>query len=98
MSTRQAGTLVASEEWWRDHYGDLESRGYRLRPRYHPSWEPSWTISKKHFFTVEDGQATIVCFRISYSLFYSCSREDESRDGRRAHSRQPPSYAQESIY
>ncbi|KAH9954057.1 kinase-like domain-containing protein [Russula dissimulans] len=59
MNTRQAGTLVASEEWWRDHYNDIESHGYRLRPRYHPRWEPSWITSKKHFFAVEDGQPTI---------------------------------------
>ena len=64
--TRQRGTLVKSELWWRDHYYDLQNRGYKLRSRYHPGWEPSWNRSKKEFFSVEDGQATIVS-RIVFS-------------------------------
>jgi hypothetical protein len=60
MGGRRAGTLVKSEEWWRDHYQDLESHGYKLRSRYDPSWEPSWIESGKDFYAVEDGQATIV--------------------------------------
>ena len=61
LSPRQRGTLVKSELWWRDHYLDILARGYELRPRYHPRWEPSWNKSKKEFYSVEDGQATIVC-------------------------------------
>ncbi len=57
---RQAGTLVMTERWWRDHYNVISERGYRLRPRYHPQWEPSWFKTGKDFYTVEDGQATIV--------------------------------------
>lgn len=57
--TRQRGTLVKSELWWRDHYYDIRDCGYELRSRYHPRWEPSWNKSKKEFFSVEDGQATI---------------------------------------
>ena len=64
--TRQRGTLVKSELWWRDHYDDFLDRGYKLRPRYHPRWEPSWIKSKKEFFSVEDGQASIVS-RIVFS-------------------------------
>ncbi|KAH9045928.1 kinase-like domain-containing protein [Lactarius deliciosus] len=60
LGTRERGTLVKSELWWRDHYYDLEERGYKLRPRYHPRWKPSWINSKKDFFSVEDGQPTIV--------------------------------------
>ena len=60
LRTRQRGTLVKSELWWRDHYNDILARGYKLRSRYHPHWEPSWNKSKKEFFSVEDGQATIV--------------------------------------
>jgi hypothetical protein len=58
--TRRAGVLVKSEEWWRDHYYEIEIHGYKLRPRYHPLWEPSWIKSEKAFYSVEDGQATIV--------------------------------------
>ncbi|KAH9038042.1 hypothetical protein EDB83DRAFT_2268129, partial [Lactarius deliciosus] len=53
------GTLVKSELWWRDHFYDIEERGYKLRPRYHPHWEPSWINSKKDFLSVEDGLPTI---------------------------------------
>ncbi|KAH8987529.1 kinase-like domain-containing protein [Lactarius hatsudake] len=59
LGTRERGTLVKSELWWRDHFYDLEERGYKLRPRYHPRWKPSWINSKKDFFSVEDGQPTI---------------------------------------
>ncbi|KAI9451008.1 kinase-like domain-containing protein [Lactarius psammicola] len=57
---RQAGTLVMTERWWRDRYNVISERGYRLRPRYHPQWEPSWSKTGKDFYTVEDGQATIL--------------------------------------
>ena len=58
--TRRVGTLVKSEEWWRDRYYEIEANGYTLRPRYHPRWEPSWIKAGKDFYTVEDGQATTV--------------------------------------
>ena len=57
---RPAGTLVITERWWRDRYIEIEKQGYRLRPRYHPHWEPSWPKTGKDFYTAEDGQATIV--------------------------------------
>jgi len=60
MSTRRVGTLVKSEEWWRDHYVEIGKHGYKFRPRYNPLWEPSWVASKKDFYKTEDGQATIV--------------------------------------
>ncbi|KAH9850490.1 kinase-like domain-containing protein [Lenzites betulinus] len=35
--------LSEGECWWRDHYDWLlQSRGYKLRPRYKPDWKPSW--------------------------------------------------------
>ncbi|KAH9013308.1 hypothetical protein EDB85DRAFT_2098347 [Lactarius pseudohatsudake] len=55
---RQAGTLVMTERWWGDCYHEIAERGYKLRPRYHPQWEPSWFKTSKDFYTVEDGQAT----------------------------------------
>ena len=57
---RSAGVLVMTERWWRDRYTEIEKQGYRLRPRYHPHWEPSWVKTGKDFHTAEDGQATIV--------------------------------------
>ncbi|KAH9954059.1 kinase-like domain-containing protein [Russula dissimulans] len=57
---RQAGTLVTTERWWRDRYDELAGHGYKLRPRYSPRWQPSWLKSGKSFYTVEDGQPTIL--------------------------------------
>lgn len=34
--------LLSFELVWKDRYEFLEKRGYLLRPRYHPKWEPSW--------------------------------------------------------
>ena len=34
--------LFAYEEYWREKQPFLTSRGYTLRPRYHPKWRPSW--------------------------------------------------------
>jgi hypothetical protein len=67
-STRLAGTLVKSEEWWRDHYVDIRRHGYELRPRYDPIWEPSWIESKRDFYKAEDGQATIVSCHIVFKF------------------------------
>lgn len=40
---RNQGTeLDATERSWRDRQVFLQSRGYMLRPRYHPDWVPSW--------------------------------------------------------
>lgn len=58
--SREIGTLFDSEIWWRDHFHEIKSHGYILRPRYRPDWVPSWKNSGKDFFTVEDGQPTLV--------------------------------------
>jgi len=58
---REIGGLFPSEVWWRDRYHAIEAQGYELRQRYQPDWRPSWKESGKDFFSVEDGQATIVC-------------------------------------
>ncbi|KAF5380184.1 hypothetical protein D9615_006183 [Tricholomella constricta] len=34
--------LKAWEEPWRDRYDFLVTKGYKLRPRYHPNWSASW--------------------------------------------------------
>ena len=66
---RQVGGLVATERWWRDRYNEIAEHGYQLRPRYHPNWQPSWLESGKDFYTVEDGQPTIV--RVDVVIFFS---------------------------
>jgi len=60
QTSREIGTLHKSEEWWREQYFDLNHHGYDLRPRYHPDWKPSWRRSGKDFFSVEDGQPSIL--------------------------------------
>ncbi|KAI0709576.1 kinase-like domain-containing protein [Cerioporus squamosus] len=49
------GGLSNAEFFWRNHYKFLEEKGYRLRPRYSPDWEPSWLESNKDRFDCEDG-------------------------------------------
>ncbi|KAJ7290347.1 hypothetical protein C8J57DRAFT_1164596 [Mycena rebaudengoi] len=39
--------LFCREKFWAESYEFILSRGYRLRPRYHPEWVPSWG-SKRH--------------------------------------------------
>ncbi|KAJ7782459.1 hypothetical protein DFH07DRAFT_900876 [Mycena maculata] len=47
--------LLGTEPFWREHYVWLEACGYRLRPRYHPDWVPSWiTNPKKDELQCED--------------------------------------------
>ncbi|KAH9850481.1 hypothetical protein C2E23DRAFT_835331 [Lenzites betulinus] len=42
-SNRYLKELSDGEIWWRNHYDWLlQSRGYKLRPRYKPGWIPSW--------------------------------------------------------
>ncbi|KAH9914996.1 hypothetical protein B0H21DRAFT_828220 [Amylocystis lapponica] len=55
-STQFAGELAAREYFWRDHQPWLEACGYMLRPRYNPSWTPSWKGTKKSYYQCEDGQ------------------------------------------
>ncbi|KAI0249581.1 hypothetical protein BJV78DRAFT_1276093 [Lactifluus subvellereus] len=49
------GAIVRHETWWVEHQEALERAGYMLRPRYHPSWRPSWAGTKKFCFDCEDG-------------------------------------------
>ncbi|EJT97889.1 hypothetical protein DACRYDRAFT_41023, partial [Dacryopinax primogenitus] len=39
---------------WSDVQPFLQSRGYMLRPRYHPGWVGSWVGTKKKPETCED--------------------------------------------
>lgn len=60
--------LLPGERYWRDHQPWLESKGYMLRPRYHPEWAPSFTLDD--FAKYEDG----FCLNVSaFSFTYKCS-------------------------
>ncbi|KAJ7092074.1 kinase-like domain-containing protein [Mycena belliarum] len=51
----EPGLLTPRECFWRDHHDWLEGCGYKLRPRYHPDWVPSWTGTNKDFSEMPDG-------------------------------------------
>ncbi|KAJ7280209.1 kinase-like domain-containing protein [Mycena rebaudengoi] len=38
---------AGKEEWWVRHQPFILSHGYKLRPRYEPSWVPSWSQGTK---------------------------------------------------
>lgn len=42
------------ETAWRAKQKFLERKGYMLRPRYHPSWKPSWEGTSKEKTLCED--------------------------------------------
>jgi hypothetical protein len=56
--------LLPYEEIWVTLYPFLLSRGYKLRPRYHPEWVPSWTGDPDTFaaFFSEDGVQSVSLF------------------------------------
>lgn len=53
-STSMPG-LQATERFWRDHQGWLQTCGYMLRSRYMPDWQPSWVGTTKDEWDCEDG-------------------------------------------
>ena len=80
---REIGGLTRPEMWWRDRYYALESYGYKLRPRYHPNWVPSWKESGKEYYAVEDGQPSVVSIvRLTFSIPHLSL--DTYSDGRNA--------------
>ncbi|KAH9013315.1 kinase-like domain-containing protein [Lactarius pseudohatsudake] len=48
-----------TERWWQDRYKEIAERGYRLRPRYHPQWGPTWFKTGDDLYTVGDGRVII---------------------------------------
>jgi len=87
MATVGEGGPLISEKWWRDRYHVLEKRGYRLRPRYHPDWVPSWKKSRKGFRTAEDGVLSLVGVVHLISSMHNLSLVGKCSDGRHARGR-----------
>lgn len=56
------GTLSDFEVAWRDRQLFLQSRGYMLRPRLRPGWQPSWISPRKDFDQCEDSIISPVRF------------------------------------
>ncbi|KAF8508935.1 hypothetical protein BU17DRAFT_56469 [Hysterangium stoloniferum] len=52
---RDRSVLTSGEVFWRDHQLFLQQRGYLLRPRYSPTWIPSWLANGTDQFLAEDG-------------------------------------------
>ncbi|KAJ6508060.1 hypothetical protein DFH09DRAFT_862583, partial [Mycena vulgaris] len=54
------GWITPGEEWWCEHEPWLKECGYLLRPRFLPTWNPSWLGKNKFFDDCEDGQGSMV--------------------------------------
>jgi hypothetical protein len=79
---REVGGLFSSETWWRDCYRGIEEHGYKLRPRYHPDWQPSWKTSGRDFFVTEDGQASLVgIIYLVRLVLTTCARNEQQWTG-----------------
>ena len=63
----RAGKINEIEVNWRDRYMFLLSQGYRLRPRYHPDWSPSWLGTSLKPWDCEDAIEHFVSSRCSLS-------------------------------
>ncbi|KAI1795565.1 kinase-like domain-containing protein [Ganoderma leucocontextum] len=60
---RRDSELPRPEAWWRDHQEWLAGRGYMLRPRYRPGWEPSWKAHPDKFRSdFEDWHAALSAY------------------------------------
>ncbi|KAJ7220640.1 hypothetical protein GGX14DRAFT_354612 [Mycena pura] len=59
MPTNRYGvtdTLLPCELFWRDNYDHILQHGYKLRPRYHPDWVPSWKSFGARYFAEDRKQ------------------------------------------
>ena len=54
-------SLSPREAFWRGKQAFLQSRGYMLRPRYHPGWTPSWNLEEPVNILPEDAIMYPVC-------------------------------------
>jgi hypothetical protein len=72
---RPKKNLTRHEIWWVERYAELETAGYKLRPRYGPNWRPSWGPGtkkrwfgwfrgEKQWFDSEDGLIQSVSYDI----------------------------------
>lgn len=52
--------IQLGEQFWRDRYHALSARGYQLRPRYCPDWQPSWIGTRADPIFCEDSIALVV--------------------------------------
>ncbi|KAJ7167562.1 kinase-like domain-containing protein [Mycena filopes] len=65
------GFLMSHELFWRDLRQWLESRGYMLRPRFRPTWVPSWLSTGKSAMLCEDSVHFLVGY---YSSLIDATR------------------------
>ncbi|KAG9084247.1 hypothetical protein FRC06_004154, partial [Ceratobasidium sp. 370] len=54
LFTRPPEELSEAERRWISYYTYLLSKGYQLRPRYRPGWDPSWQIDDSDPLLCED--------------------------------------------
>lgn len=52
--------LLPHETFWRERYLFLESKRYKLRPRFNPAWKPSWLGTNRDPDFCEDSVISMV--------------------------------------
>ncbi|THU94242.1 kinase-like protein [Dendrothele bispora CBS 962.96] len=63
------GDLTDREVFWRDRSSWLLERGYQLRPRYQPDWQPSWIAKNDpHRYQYEDAQVVDEAYHLMDGL------------------------------
>ncbi len=77
------GGLLPHEYFWRDACEWLDQQGYKLRPRYHPDWIPSWRGSAQlNPYFCEDGRASQVNISPCFSWVGLTTRTEGGHAGR----------------
>ncbi|KAJ7450258.1 kinase-like domain-containing protein [Mycena galericulata] len=54
FNSQYSHLLYREERFWVANQPFLLTRGYQLRPRYHPDWIPSWTLKTNRYQEYED--------------------------------------------
>ena len=68
----EGSKLLSYEARWRDKQPFLASRGYSLRPRFHPGWKPSWELQPDSDpRDYEDYWKLPVCSRLIFMLAHA---------------------------
>jgi hypothetical protein len=68
MQNSHSETLYKEENFWRDRFQFFKTKGYILRPRYHPKWQASWRFETNPILEFyEDSIIQWVC-RLAVSI------------------------------
>jgi len=70
MALLSNGALAPNEQYWVRLQPFLLARGYRLRPRYDPQWQPSWMskTGRRQYFLCEDSIVDLVSTTLLFTF------------------------------